>query len=96
MAYANKLPEEKFTSIIQKIYFNARKEHEAAFNAQLFKAKGRSRQARVKQCSGRYEGTWQRLAERWTNQEVSNLFVIECLKNNRVIDDYHGVSFTRC
>lgn len=93
MAYHSKLDEKKQSEIQNALLEHVRSEHDAAYEANLRKAKSKLAK---KRCAGRYEGAWWRLMEDWCNDKVTNLHVLDCLKAGFVAGDTQGVIFTPC
>lgn len=76
MAYASKLPQEKFNQIYDALYQRTKNAADAQYQAKLAKARtARQREA----CAGVYTSDWSELFNAWVHDKVSNLHVKECL-----------------
>ncbi|MEZ8989192.1 hypothetical protein AB4571_02680 [Vibrio breoganii] len=95
MAYSNHLPDHRFDAIHNQLQQLASEQHQRAFESKMASQKNKKRHLRLKACSGKYTGSFQRLLNRWLNNEVTNLFVYDCLKNQSVPDDVTGVDFIK-
>ena len=91
MAYYNMLDNNKQLEIEGKIFEQITAEHDAAYYANLSKAKSKRQKDK---CARKYVGPRFRLRNDLTANKVTNLHVYDCLRIERVIGDTLGVEFT--
>lgn len=90
MAFFSSLPNEKQVSVLSKLNMLIESEHQVSYMSNVSRAK--SNKAK-RACAGRYEGSWYRLREQWIINQVSNLYVMDCMLARFVIADTIGVNF---
>ena len=81
MAFASKLPEDKFAKIYDALERRVSMSADAQYQAKLAKAKT-EKQRRA--CVGYYPSEWSKLMGLWCSDKVSNLFVLDCLRVGHV------------